>query len=394
MTGESPRSPVIHVVGSPLPARAFAAPMVRWLRAHDIDARLWVGDHPPCPMARANLGVDYAPIDSELLGSPWRVLVRFIRLCREFRKAHPWAIHTHLTRNSTLPLLAAFLVGVPVRIYHNHGLAFRSKKGITRLAGALIERLNVALATHVLFASPSTAREAVAAGLLPEGTAVFLADGSDAGIDLETFPEEKTEGPARAAARDRFGFAPGAFVVGFVGRPVPHKGLGRLLEAWSDSVAARDGGRLLIVGSSPVESAALWGRPFPTSVTALEYQVDLLPFFAAVDVVVLPSAYEGFPNALLEAAAARRAVVTTRVPGSEDAVVDGETGLLVPPGDTHALREAIDRLAVDRSERERMGRAGRARAELLFSRDRVLASLVEFYCRAGLRIDEWKHPAG
>jgi glycosyltransferase involved in cell wall biosynthesis len=106
---------------------------------------------------------------------------------------------------------------------------------------------------------------------------------------------------------------------------------------------------------------------------------DMPGCFAQASIVCLPSYREGAPKALLEAAAAGRAIVTTDTPGCRDVVTEGETGLLVPPRDAVALAAAIRRLLEDPELRRRLGAAGRVRAEREFGIERVTQSHLELY---------------
>jgi len=106
---------------------------------------------------------------------------------------------------------------------------------------------------------------------------------------------------------------------------------------------------------------------------------DPRPCYAAMDVLVLPSAREGLPVSLLEGASMRLPIVGTRVTGIVDAVTDGETGTLVPAGDVDALREAISRYLGDPSLRRQHGDAGRERALRLFQRDRICEAFYQEY---------------
>jgi glycosyltransferase involved in cell wall biosynthesis len=109
------------------------------------------------------------------------------------------------------------------------------------------------------------------------------------------------------------------------------------------------------------------------------FRGDMPEVLAAAAVVCLPSYREGMPGVLLEAAAAGRPVVTTDVPGCRDAVVDGETGVMVPARDARALASALHTLLADPALRRRMGQAARRRAEAGFSRDLVVASTLGIY---------------
>ena len=112
------------------------------------------------------------------------------------------------------------------------------------------------------------------------------------------------------------------------------------------------------------------------------------PLYAAMDIVVLPTYREGFPNVPLEASAMAKPVVATRVTGCVDAVVDEETGLLVPVRDAAALASALSRYVVDPALRERHGRLARARVLRLFQRELIWEAIhrkyVECLRQAGL----------
>ena len=104
-------------------------------------------------------------------------------------------------------------------------------------------------------------------------------------------------------------------------------------------------------------------------------------FLAACDVVVVPSLSEGMPLVPMEAMALGKPVVATRVGGTPEVVLDGETGLLVPPGDGAALALAIDTLLRDDEARRRMGSAGRERADRHFSTETLVARYVELFTK-------------
>jgi glycosyltransferase involved in cell wall biosynthesis len=153
----------------------------------------------------------------------------------------------------------------------------------------------------------------------------------------------------------------------YAGRLSPEKGVLELVEA------AR-GMNLVVAGDGPLRDRVPQARGFvPPD--------ELATLYARAAVVVCPSHREGFGVACLEAMAHGRPVVASAVGGLLDLVVDGETGLLVPPGDVAALRAAIERLLGDRELRRRLGEAGRLRAAERFSWDVVTRQTVELYAR-------------
>lgn len=114
-------------------------------------------------------------------------------------------------------------------------------------------------------------------------------------------------------------------------------------------------------------------------VEVLGYQKDIPALYAKAHFVCLPSYREGLPKALVEAAAASRAVVTTDVPGCRDAIVPNESGLLVPVQAPEKLADALQRLIENPLERVAMGKAGRKQAEKEFAIEKIVQGHLEIY---------------
>ena len=111
----------------------------------------------------------------------------------------------------------------------------------------------------------------------------------------------------------------------------------------------------------------------------LGHRDDVPALLAAADLFVLPSHFEGLPVSVLEAMAAERPVVATAVGGTDEAVIDEETGLLVPPGDPAALAAAVRRLRADPELARRLAAAGRARVEREFSVEATARAVMRVY---------------
>jgi glycogen(starch) synthase len=151
----------------------------------------------------------------------------------------------------------------------------------------------------------------------------------------------------------------------FAGRLSREKGVLELVEA------AR-GLELVVAGDGPLRARVPQARGWVT-----HDELELL--YGAAAVVACPSRREGFGVVCAEAMAHGRAVVASDVGGLRDLVVDGETGILVPPGDVPALREALERLLADPGLRRRLGAAGRERARDRFSWKRVIDETLRAY---------------
>ena len=377
----------VHIYHNPTGARFFAAPMVERLIASGFPAELWC-DGSQCswfgaqPGATEGSAVRHLP--SDLSVNPLRSCMRLLRLICWLQKSRPQVVHAHLLRGSLLPLLAAWIVRVPRRVYHNHGLSHLGYRGPLRWALRCLERLNRAAATHLLLVSGSNRDSAAEDGLGEGGT--VLADGSAVGIDATRFDESHCGPAQKRARRESYGISPQTVVLGYAGRAAVHKGLDTLVEAWErSSLAANKGAMTLLAGVRDHELRALAGR-VPPGMLCLGPLNDMPGFYAMCDLIVLPSRYEGFGYALLEGAAAGLPGIGSDVSGIRTAIVDGETGLLVPPLDPSALAETMTRLVNDPALRSRLGNAARLRATTLFTQERVLDALVSFY-RDELRVD-------
>lgn len=147
-------------------------------------------------------------------------------------------------------------------------------------------------------------------------------------------------------------------LVGAIGRIERQKGFDVLIRALSDLEDAS----LILVGDGserPALEALARSVGVADRVVWVGWNEDARSYLTSWDVFVLPSRFEGFPLALLEAMLARSAVVATDVGSVAEAVLDGETGLLVPPDDPNALERAIERLLADAALRRRLGEQGR-----------------------------------
>ena len=164
--------------------------------------------------------------------------------------------------------------------------------------------------------------------------------------------------------RRRHGIPEGKFVVGWFGRMTAVKRTDDLLTMLA-GVRERGVDALLLLVGDGDDRERLEQRAhdlgLARSCLFLGYQEDVAPWYAICDAVVLTSASEGTPVTIIEALAAGRPVVATKVGGVPDVVDEGETGFLVRPHDTHALAERLEILAGDPVRRRAMGELGRAR---------------------------------
>jgi len=304
-----------------------------------------------------------------------RALLSWISLLRRVR---PDAISVGTPKAGLLGGLAARWTRVPWRIYHLRGLRLETTTGVRRSILAILERTAMASSNMVISVSASLRQRVVDLGLVDGSRIRVLGHGSSNGVELPARPPSAEE---RAAARQRLGLEPQPPVVGFVGRLTPDKGLDVLAAARALLAERGVDHQLLIVGgvdeqADPAILDALRsvGRP-PIETGQVP---DARSFYAAMDLLCLPTLREGFPNVVLEAAAAGIPAVTTDATGAVDSVVDGATGLIAAVGDPGSLADRLQELLeATAGARRAMGQTARERAGRDFSRDQVWALFAD-----------------
>lgn len=311
--------------------------------------------------------------------SDLRSLIAWVRLLRGLR---PDVVSVGTPKAGLLGGIAARLARVPGRVYMLRGLRLETSTGVSRRIFTFLERLAIRSATRTLVVSRSLASRAVELRLGAPADFTVLGDGSSNGIDVAAFERSLPSADELTALRTRLALSTEQPVVGFVGRLTEDKGLLVLSAAVTRLAEEGTAFQLLVVGGVEGDSSAAdLIAPANASVTTVTtgFVNDPEKYYPLMDVLCLPTLREGFPNVVLEAAAAGVPTVTTTATGAVDSVVDGETGLIVPVGDADALADGLRRLIADRGLRETYGAAAKVRARTRFDRAVVWAAQDDFY---------------
>jgi glycosyltransferase involved in cell wall biosynthesis len=175
-----------------------------------------------------------------------------------------------------------------------------------------------------------------------------------------------------------------ALLVGTVANLLPLKGYEVMLDALPAVLSAMPAAHYLIIGGGEAEySARLKAitvkRGIAERVHFAGFKESVGSYLSALDLYVHPSLKEAFGLAVVEAMAMGKAVVATTTGGLPEVVAQGETGLLVPPGDAESLAAAVVSLLEDKVRREQMGRSGKARAQARFSLDTSVRHMEQLY---------------
>ncbi len=299
----------------------------------------------------------------------WRLpamMAELIRLVRLIRAEAPDVVHGLLFWAYVIGAFTARAAGVPVVIAGRRSLGiFKAAKPHYRFLEQLANRMT----DLVIANSEAVRRDAIREEGLPGDKVVVIPNG----LDLERFAAAPDD-----ALRRSLGVPDRRPIVGVVANFIHYKGHRDFLQAWADVVKEFPRAAALLVGEGPLRAeceAQVAALRLDESVRFLGSRDDVPALLALMDLVAHPSLEEGFSNAILEAMAAGKPVVAANVGGNPEAVVDGETGLLVPPRDSAALAGAILRLLRHPEEAARLGEAGRRRVAEHF----LISSTVQRY---------------
>lgn len=302
-----------------------------------------------------------------------------------------WRLRPELVEFSTpkaglLGMMAAWICRVPHRVYLLRGLRLEASHGGKRRILLAAERLAAACAHVVVCNSESLRCEALVWRLAAPQKLHVLGRGSSNGVDPEIYF------PWTSPVRERFGIPKEALVIGFTGRLTRDKGIPELADAFTRILDAEPRAYLLLVGWFDASEDALpdglqryLEHHERIRVTGLV--TETAPYYRAMDLFILPTWREGFPNAVLEAAATALPVVTTESTGARDSVVPEVTGLLIPPGYPEAITEAALELLADERRRRVMGQAARQWVLTHYLCQEVLERTVKFYQSLGVEME-------
>jgi glycosyltransferase involved in cell wall biosynthesis len=295
------------------------------------------------------------------------------RVIREFR---PDIVHTHTAKAGLLGRLAAYLNHVPIIVHTFHGHVLRGYFSRPKEAVFVQAERALARATTRLIAVSEHVRDellAMGVGRRERFEVIRL------GFDLSSFlRDDRRTGEIRRA----LGLSPATRTVGIVARLVPIKAHEVFLDMAADVAASHPDVAFLIVGDGECREAIeadARRRGLGAKVHFLGWRADVDRVYADLDVVVLTSRNEGSPVALIEAMAAARPVVATRVGGVGELVGDG--GLLADVDDARGLARGVRRLLDDPALAARLGQRGRGRVVPAFSRERLVADIDALYQR-------------
>jgi len=353
--------------------RHFILPLMRGARARGHEIVGLCAEGPLLEIPRAEgFRIEAMPMARSMNPlAQWRAYTAV----RDFlKREHCDLVHAHMPISGLIGRAAARAAGVPRIAYTCHGFLFNQPGPWWRRTLALqLERAAGRITDVYLTVSAEEAEDARRLGIHPHATVVLN------GRDPAQFHPDPD---ARRALRAELGANPDDCVIIAVSRLVRPKGYPELLSAME---ATPINARLWVVGERLSSDHGEDLEPHFSRAAAalgprlqrLGYRHDVARLLAAADVFCLPSHSEALPMSVIEAMLTGLPVVASDLRGTRQQVVDGETGLLVPPATIAPLAEALSKLAKDPALRARMGEAGRNRALQRFDEAKIIGRTLD-----------------
>jgi glycosyltransferase involved in cell wall biosynthesis len=327
---------------------------------------------------------------SAAIGQDFMAIVELWQL---FRRLRPDIVHTHNPKPGIYGRIAARAAGVPGVVNTVHGLYASPEDRAWRKAAVYSLERAASLCSGAELVQNAEDLDVLTRLGVPSHKLVLLGNG----VDLQRFHPE-ANGHSRRQIRADLGLDPDVVVVGTVARLVWQKGFRELFSVAERFTKTHPEVAFVVVGGpdpekadgiSPQELASARRRG---RIVFAGEKDEMERVYRAFDLFVLPSYREGFPRSAMEAAASGLPVIATDIRGCRQVVSDGQSGLLVPIHDATRLAAAIDQLAVDPRLRERMGGAGRRKAEAEFDDRAVVSKTMEAYRRVLFRATSSMRP--
>ncbi len=342
------------------------------LHARGLDARLWILVEPDNPVpdiveraAALDIPVERIPIHGHFDRALWG------QLAQQFRAAQPDAVHTHLIHADLYGIPAARRAGVPYVISSRHNDdQFRRKLPLRLLHRWLWARTDRGIAISEAIRQFS---------IRVEGARAERVHTVHYGLDPAHIPAYPD---ARANLCRELNLSNNALLVGSICRLIEQKGLIYGLRGFAQIAARVPQAHYVIAGEGKLRAAL----EAETDALNLDGRVHFLGWrgnphaiFAALDVFLAPSLWEGFGLVFLEAMAHRLPVISTQVSAIPEVIAGGETGWLVPPRDADAIAAALYEALTDSDARRSRGAAGYARLHTQFTVDAMVENTLDVY---------------
>ena len=390
MNANHGRLRLCRIVTVPQTHQLILSEQLRCITAHGIELTLLSSPGPELHCVARAAGAQAVGIAMTRQPAPLSDLLSLLKLTHFLGHNRFDIVHSSTPKAGLLTALAGVLARVPSRVHTFTGQPWVELAGLKRRIPRECDRITAKLATQCYADSSSQRDFLVAEGLVVPGKIAVIGAGSISGVDLHRFSLTTWGGDTARQTRRELGIPSDALVVVFVGRVTKDKGIVELLGAFELVAKSNPAVHLLLVGPfeperDPLPAETLERLKSHPRVHGVGFHDTPEKFLAAADIFCLPSYREGFPNVVIQAAAMELPAVVTRAAGLIDTVVEGLTGLFVPPKNVEMLAQALRSLLASKELRHSLGQAARQRVGRSFDARVVNEAVVGEYFRLAHR---------
>ena len=331
---------------------AFFIPQLQYLAENDFDVTVVCS---PDDGLQKRLGttIRYAPLEIPRGISAIGTINAIHSLIRFFREEKFDLIQYSTPNAAFCASVAAKRAGCIVRNYHMMGFRYLGSTGVLRTVLKMLDTIACKNSTHIECVSKSNLELGIKEKVFPAEKAVVVWNGSSGGVDLKRFDYSKRE-EWRKEVRKELGLVDSDFVFGFAGRICRDKGINELLEAF---FSLKGDSKLLLVGviegEGNLDNTLLNKAKSSPNVVFHGFANDIERYYAAMDVLALPSYREGFGMVVAEAAAVGTPAIVSDIPGPRDVIEDGVTAYIAVPRNVVSLQEMME--LIMRAEYKQIG---------------------------------------
>lgn len=324
----------------------------------------------------SNVKIEHFSIERKiyLIKDIFALFVLFIR----FKRHRPKLVISQTPKAGLIAALAGYAAGTPLRVHIFTGQVWATRKGLTRFLLKTADLCIARLSTHTLADSDSQRRFLIEQGVVKSEHIVVIASGSISGVDTIRFIPSSN---IRSIMRNKLGIPDKDIVFLFVGRLNMEKGVLELARAFSRLSKKIQDVSLVLVGEDEEGISAIVRNinyPRLLKVHLIGHTSSPQDYMAMADVFCLPSHREGFGSTIIEAASCGVPAIGTDIYGISDAIIDGETGILVPVNCDETLEKAMLRMVKDTELRKRLAFNARERAISKFNCDIVVKEMHDY----------------
>lgn len=327
---------ICYIVTLPLTIKAFFIPQLRYLAENGYDVTVICNDDLDI---RKNLGnnIHFVPVNIPRGISITGSIKAIKQLISVFKKENFDLIQYSTPNASLYSAIASKLVGCKIRNYHCMGFRYLGFSGLSKRIFKFIEKITCILSTDIECVSNSNLELGIKEKLFNAEKATVVFHGSTGGVDMHKFNIEYRN-QWRTEIRNKYSLNEDDFVYGFVGRITRDKGINELIEAF---FSLKNNSKLMLIGNmeenNNLDLILLEKSKYSENIIYTGAVDDVEKYFAAIDVLVLPSYREGFGNVVIESEAMGTPAIVTNIPGPIDTIIRNKTALVVSVKNSHEL---------------------------------------------------------